>query len=620
MNSPENPLTRAMRDRFPEDIENEAMSVVNDDGGVQEQYTRDFLSAFSSSASGAKNRIVAALPWLFLAAAPILAVVLLSLPLRAPIGAMYWDTFTYYDAANRMFTGQMPAIDFFTPAGPLGYAIAAIWIGLFPSGQPSLLIHWSTMTVTVPLMALVLAGLPRAPRALGLWLVMPFLLFSLLPFNGKEFSSFPGSDAFGFYNRQTCLILFPLISGLMFTRHRGVLVSLITLSMFVLFFWKITGFLAAGLICAFALLAGRVRLRDAALAAVLFAILLALIEVSTGIVTSYIADVLTLVGMNSGTLLPRVAQALSINFGITAALGILIGALLIAGRSELRSAFAKALHERSTTSVAAFLDRPAFWLAAITVAGVFFETQNTASQAMIFVWPALLGALLTLPAWTGGSRSVIVIATLIGAVYLPPAVSIIERAARAYVGGLRYVPLEHANLKTLGAVTTRPSVLTRSAVMTDIYARHRPAYEDIAALDELPGSVLYSDFDFQIAYLQTVDRAIGSLHALEAKNGVRFNTIMSLNFTNPFPWLMDREAPLHITVGADPFRAVPTPDSDVQRAVSAVDIALMPTCPPTNANSRLLALYSDGLSNHRRIKLDECYDAFVSPKFETLNQ
>ncbi|WP_299936434.1 hypothetical protein [uncultured Nitratireductor sp.] len=528
---------------------------------------------------------------------------------------MYWDAFTYFDAANRILTGQIPTLDFFTPAGPLGYTVAAIWIAVFPNGQPSLLIHWSTMTVTVPLMALVLAGVPRTPRMLGLLLVVPFLLFSLLPFNGKEFSSFPGSDAFGFYNRQTRLILYPLVCGLLFTRHRGVLITLVTISMFVLFFWKITGFLAAGLICAFALLAGRLRMRDAAFAAVFFAATLALIEVWTGIVSSYIADVYTLVQMNSGTLFPRIAQALSINFGIVTALSALILALLVVGRSELQQAFAVVLEERSTASVASFLDRPAFWLAAITIAGVFFETQNTASQALIFIWPALLWVLLTLPSWAAGPHSVMLVAGLVGAAYLPPVVSILERTARAYVGGLRYASLEHENLKTLGAVTARASVLRRSEVMTGIYEHHRSTYDEIAASGELPGSTLYSEFDFQITYLQTVDRAINSLRTLEARSGVHFDTIMSLNFTNPFPWLMERKAPLHITVGADPFRAVAAPDADVERAVSSVDIALMPTCPPTDANARLLALFAGGLSNHQRIKLDDCYDAFIHPKF-----
>jgi hypothetical protein len=127
--------------------------------------------------------------------------------------------------------------------------------------------------------------------------------------------------------------------------------------------------------------------------------------------------------------------------------------------------------------------------------------------------------------------------------------------------------------------------------------------------------VLYSDFDFQITYLSTVDTAIDSIRTLEAKTGVHFDSILSLNFVNPFPWLMDRSAPLYVAIGADPTRAVPTPGSLEETAVANTDLVLYPTCPPTTANAMLYEMYQQGLARHRRIKLDACYDAFINPKF-----
>lgn len=592
-------------------------TIANDGLRVQRAGIRAEGAGIDSRAGARGNGFV--LGWLLLAGALPLAAILLSFPLRAPIGPMYWDVFTYYDAANRILSGQVPAVDFFTPAGPLGYSIAAAWVALFPNGQPSLLVHWSVMTVTVPLMALALASMPARSRSLGLWLVLPFLLFSLLPFNGKEFYPFPGSDAFAFYNRQVCLALFPLVTGLVFARRRGLLIALLTLSMLVLFFLKITGFLAAGLICAFALLAGRVRSRDAAVIAVLFCAALAVLELSTGIVSSYLQDVLILADMNSGTLLPRVFQSLSINFGVSAALGVLSLVLLAGDSQGLRQAVARIRSEKSTASVAAMLDRPAFWIIAITAAGVLFETQNTGSQAMIFVWPALVAALVALPAWVGRPRFAFAVAALAGAAYLPLVVESIERAGRAYIGTIGNVPLEHQNLKTLGAVSMRPAVSARSKVMMDIYSRDRAAFEDMAASGEMSDPILYSEFDFQISYLRTVDQAITSIRAIEERNGIRFDTIMSLNFTNPFPYLMDRRAPLHLTVGNDPFRAVPKPESREIAAVAAADLVLMPTCPVTNANLALEKIYAAGLTKHRRMKLDQCFDAFIHPKFGTLS-
>ena len=64
-------------------------------------------------------------PPAILALAVAIAAILLSLPLRVPIGAMYWDLVVYFDAANRIFTGQVPTVDFFAPVGPLGYYLFA---------------------------------------------------------------------------------------------------------------------------------------------------------------------------------------------------------------------------------------------------------------------------------------------------------------------------------------------------------------------------------------------------------------------------------------------------------------------------------------------------------------
>ncbi len=99
----------------------------------------------------------------------------------------------YYLSDSLFFSGSRSPC---RATSPLGYAVATLWIWAFPNGQPTLLLHWSTLTITLPLMGLVLAGLRPDHRPIAPWLVLPFLLFSLLPFNGKEFYPFPGSDGF----------------------------------------------------------------------------------------------------------------------------------------------------------------------------------------------------------------------------------------------------------------------------------------------------------------------------------------------------------------------------------------------------------------------------------------
>lgn len=541
--------------------------------------------------------------------------ILLALPLVLPIGPMYWDVFIYYDAANRIFDGQVPIIDFFTPVGPLGYYLFAGWLAIFPNGQPVLLAHWSLLAVTAPLMGLVVWHVDRRSRATAFALLIPFLIFALLPFNTREFYPFPGSDAFGIYNRQACQVLYILVAALVFVRERRLLTGLIVATMTALFFLKITGFVAGGVIAAYALLSGRVNLKTAIACAVAFIAILAAIELSSGLVSQYVFDIMSLVAMNSGTLLPRFLQATSLNFGIVAAASSLAFLLLWSDRRNWTAGFAAGEPGSKFAAVMALLSHDGIRLLVVIFAGILFETQNTGSQAFIFLWPVLLSIFLKTGQLSDRPMLVLSIMGLVAATALPPTVRIVERAARTYVGMIKNVPMEQRNLKSLGAVDMRKDVALRTEHMLREYPKLRAAYEDLVAVGELPTPVLYSDFDFQIAYLSAVDTAIDSIRALEARTGIHFDTIMSLNFVNPFPWLMDRSAPHYIAIGADPTRAVPDPGSQEENAVANTDLVLYPTCPPTTANAMLYDMYRQGLAKHRRIKLDACYDAFINPKF-----
>lgn len=542
--------------------------------------------------------------------------VLLAMPISVPIGPMYWDVFIYYDAANRIFDGQVPIVDFFTPVGPLGYYLFAGWLALFPNGQPALLAHWSLLAVSAPLMGLVVWHVGQRSRGIAFSLLIPFLVFALLPFNTREFYPFPGSDAFGIYNRQVCQILYIFVAALVFVRERRLLTFLILASMTALFFLKITGFIAGGVIAAYALFFGRVSWKTALACALAFIAILAGIEAASGLVSQYVFDIASLVAMNSGTLLPRFLQATSLNFAVVAGAVALAVLLLWSDRLNLAAARASAGQApRRETASAGTLVHHALFLLATVFAGIFFETQNTGSQAFIFLWPILLAVFLKTTELADRPLLVLSIMGLVAATAMPPAVRVVERAARTYGGAIKNVPFEQRNLKTLGAVTMRGDVATRTEHMLGFYPEHRALYDDLAAVGELPTPVLYSDFDFQMIYLSNVDTAIDSIKALEARSGVHFDTIMSLNFVNPFPWLMDRSAPLTIAIGADPTRAVPTPGSQEEVAVANTDLVLYPTCPPTIANAMLYEMYEQGLARHRRFKLDACYDAFVHPKF-----
>ena len=338
------------------------------------------------------------------------------------------------------------------------------------------------------------------------------------------------------------------------------------------------------------------------------------LQLSSGLVSAYLAGIVVLTEMNSATLAPRFLQSLSMNFGVVLPGGALAMVLVAADRHGIGERLAALTRERSLAAAAALFDQDGLWLAVVLFAGILFETQNTGSQAMIFVWPVLLAIVMKLPALTRTPRLLAAVAVLAAATALPPAVRIVERAARAYAGAVKNVPLPHERLRSLGALNMRPEVLKRAELMLDIYPAHPLTYGRLERSGELPAPLLYSDFDFQAGHLMAIDRAIGAIEALEAANGVRFETIMSLNFVNPFPWLMERSAPLHVAIGADPTRAVPPPDADVAAAIRDTDLVLDPKCPPTTANADLSRLYAPMLSEHRRIRLDACFDAFVHPR------
>ncbi|WP_349434349.1 hypothetical protein [Pararhizobium sp. A13] len=548
----------------------------------------------------------------------VLALAVACLPLAVigtlvmPIGPMYWDHYIYLDAANRIFDGQIPSVDFFAPVGGLGYYLFAGWLYLFPNGHALLLSSWSMMTVTAPLMALVVWDVQKRSPAIGYPLLLPFLFFSLLPFNTGEFYPYPGSDGFGIYNRQICQLLYVLAAALVFVRGWRILAAVTALAMLALLFTKVTGVAAGTVLCLMAFLAGRFPLRAALAAAAVFFATIGLLELATGIVSAYAADILSLILINDASLLPRLLQAASINFGVILSCCILAFVLLLNEFATFLEKMRNFAAKPAFASLGAVADQSFFWLASFVIAGLLFESQNTGSQAFIFLWPLLLATLLESYRRKGSSAAFAMIAVAAFSAALPPVVTVAQKAARAWIGAVNTAPLVNRSLKGMGAVGVRDIFNLRAERLRTHYVDYRATYEALASTGEFPSFLLHSDMDFQTLWLQTVDGAISAIGDYEAANKVRFETIMTIDFTNPFPWLMDRHAPKYIAIGADPYRAVPPPDQRVREAVSAADLALYPTCPPTMARLKLLKLYEPALAaGHRRITLTPCFDAFV---------
>ena len=565
------------------------------------------IEASSSAAAGLRASILS--PLLLLGCAVVLCALLLTHPLTLPLGAMYWDLVLYIDAANRMADGQVPLLDFLTPVGPLGYWLFA-WLGdLFPQANPLLLAQWSLFVVTAPAMALILWEADKRSRTSAFGLLLPYLVFQILPINVEQYSFFPGTDGFGIYNRQISIVLYVLVCALVVLRDRCVLMTVLAWCLLALLLIKITGFLAGGLVVAFALLAGRFDIRLSLSAAALAGATLLALEAWGGLVSAYIRSIMALLEINSGGILERFSRAASLHLDIVAAGSALIATLAWLERRELVADIGRLARERSLTALRSLIDRDLAWLAVTMAAGLFLETQNTGGQAFIFIWPVLLGIV---KGWAGSGRcGAFAVLALVAATAIPPLETVLQRAGRAALAQTGYIALPHTHLGRLGQVSQHPEVVGRAGKMQKIYAASIETFRSMAAQEILPSQTLYSEIDFQLGWLMAIDVGITEILTHEAKTGTRFRTIMNLNFVNPFPALMGRTGVRHIPIGADPSRAVPKPNGKALAAIADADLVLLPQCPVTVANELLRDIYAPALVGRREIALGPCWKGFV---------
>lgn len=541
--------------------------------------------------------------WATLGVTAALILLLLALVARMPLGPMYWDSEIYLDAAYRIDLGQMPSVDFFAPVGPLDYYLFAVTAAIFPHGQPVLVASWSVALVTIPLMALFVAATARKNPAISLLVVLPFAIFTLLPFNTGWFYPFPGADGFGIYNRHGVQLLYVLAASLLFVRDQRILAIIVTTAMAAMFGIKITAFLAGGLLCLGALLAGRVTIVTALASITASVALVGSVEFATGMVSAYLSDIDTLASMNQGDMAARLFRSVSRDAGVVLPVFALIALLLVPGtltrRKSDRSAFRR------------LFDHPATWLTISIVAGILYESENTGSQDHIFVWPAILFALRAAVSPVRLARSGL-IAFLAACAMIPVLVNTSQNAIRAVAGSIRQYPLAQDHLGTMGAVLVRPVMQTRADVMRDNFIAHPDAMTDLAEHDELNSFLLYSDLDFQLGHLRETDEAIGKLKALAAK-GFAYRSVMTLDFTNPFPWLLGTDAPRHITIGAVPGRTVPPMNEAIMDAVRATDVILEPRCPFRRMTLNLRRYYEPAMIGRTEVELTPCYRAWLTP-------
>lgn len=546
-------------------------------------------------------------PALWLVICVAVLVLLVRQIVNLPIGPMYWDTFVYFDAVQRIDLGQIPMVDFSAPVGPLSYYVIWIMTKLFPNGQPLLLAQWSMLLVTAPVMLIISSDVAGRSRLTAAALMIPFWVFAILPFNVISYFSYPGVDGFGIYNRHAAQLLYLTAATVFFIPGSGKKILLLSILVLALFLSKITAFLSGGLILAFALLAGRITLREALITATICGVAVGLLELVSGITLAYINDIVALATANSGALLPRFMTATSQHLGVLAAGGATMVFLFF--DDLVPRADARWTANAPKYLIYRIFDRDWLWIGTLLFAGLFFETQNTGSHGFIFVWPGLLFVWLRRQPLTEPRRSILLV--LIAFVCIPSLMGVLHKAGRALGVAPTYDAIENNNLRTLGNVTTKPVFMKRAAETERWYADNAEKIAELAARGELISFVLYSVPSYQVMWLRVHDQLVDAVRAYEAENDVRFDSILALDFTNILPYLMDRDAPKHVAIGADPSRTVGTLDADAIAAVGATDLIVHRKCPATSGTQQLYRIYEPALSGHRKIELTPCFDAYI---------
>ncbi|MEP1208703.1 MAG: hypothetical protein ABJM29_14865 [Rhizobiaceae bacterium] len=544
-------------------------------------------------------------PWLWLLGTVALVATLLVVPVPIPLGPNYWDLALYVDGAHRLSVGQIPQIDFEAPVGALGYYLAYWTILVFPTGNPLFVAQWSPLIITLPIMAWLMAEMGRGRTVERLALLLPFLVFQILPFNIQSYTTYAGVDGYGFYNRQVCILLYVMMAVLMFSnspRFRALVVFII---LSCLFFVKITGFLAAGLLAFYALISGRLTFGLTLLAAIAFVVVLGVLEITLGLTSAYIQDILGLVGANEGTLLPRFLTVFSVRFDTIFATILLL--ILLVGFSLFGA-------QEAAPATANHIARLGLWLAVALVAGIVFETQNTGSQDFIFLWPILLVLLRGCASdqtsrFMGWQRLAMI--GLVAAIAIPPLVTVLHRAARAVVGSVTYQALEVPRLKSFGRVRIKQAMHERVEMINRHYANHRVAYEDLAAQGQLPNWTYYSEIPMQAAWLKQLDTAVKRLQDIEEKAGEKFDSAFVMDFTSPLAWALGALPPKHVPIGLDPQRTMTSLSEAAISELQGTTVMLQPMCPATTSRNTIADFYRPITQTRTAIKLDPCWVLYL---------
>lgn len=528
-----------------------------------------------------------------------LCALLLLLPVVLPVSSYHYDIFMYVDAEHRIRSGQVPHLDFVSPFGFLSLYGYALVKAAFPGAEPILAAQYAIVPLAAFLLAWALAS-AKPPKWAAIVIWGFFIALALAPANFNRPWGTSGGDAFGIYNRQAGLLLYVLVTALWWPASKWTVTIIAVLVLLVLFALKITAF-AAGLILVIgAALAGRLDARGILAGAVAVGVLAL---VSLPVLLAYLKDIATM---------SQVAQEFAqgqLN-RIIGALGQNIGPffLLLGSTAALLSSQFIAVRGRTWQFAQAILRGPALPLAVLSFLGLLIESQNTGSQTLAFLLPAVLRmeSLDEHRELPPKMRSLLLI-SVTGFCVLVWA-NLLLGYGQLATAQLRQHPV--TELQNWGMRLVGREADIRKARAMLILQGGNPAYEERAAQLDLEMADSASPRTM-MAYLLSLVDAANSIRALQAA-GERIELLATLDYVDPMPSLLGTPPIKGLPIAFAPDRTTPGPlRAQMRQQLLTADALLVPQCPVFVYRRAALETVASQLGDWRQLQLTPCWKIFL---------
>lgn len=573
-------------------------------------------------------RTILSSPWVWIGLFALTVTGALSANISVPIGPNYWDLTFYIDAAHRISTGQTPHLDFFPPVGALGFYSYWILSQIFPAANPAVLAQYALLPVALPILALIVHVAQRSSAILAYGILLPFLVFAAVPINSEASSLGSGIDAFGIYNRHAALLLYLLVAAICVLQAGALRIATLAALGLALFFMKITGFAAGGMIVTWALLTQRLRLREVLYSALVVIAVLLFIEFTTGMVAAYLRDIIAMLNLNHDSFITRLKPVVILHFDVIALTAVLMAVLAF---TELKSIWRKyTLSDGNLKDIATWdnfaiaLRSNAAFLAVVFLAATFYETQNAGSLEYVLTWPLLLVIGLGLTHFHDRTRTSILI--LIATLVIPTSVAFSHRAIRSIATLVSQEQLNEPALGPIGRVLARPDQIAHARTMYRHYSENQAAYRKLSAQKIDPVFEATTQPTFQLTWLIASADAIKALRAYEIRHAVKFKSMYTIDYVNPIPAILQTGKTgtgttgtgttgtgmaRHVPLAVAPLRSSPPRQSLFLPELAKVDVLLHPKCPAMALRDRVTGYFAKALNGRRKVALTPCWDMYL---------